>query len=270
VVAAVSAAERGAALPTGLSPPPGELLNSSYAWPPACSAHDGQTSNELCHFGRTSSTKSIVLFGDSHAEMWMPAIVSMAEKDGWNIVPLSKSACTPQKWNDGHNWAECHAWYRWAVERARALRPEVMLITGCCGAFTGDDAETVKESFLGLADSMKRYARNVVIIGDDTGVTQQPVDCLLRRHATMRTCTALWSDESFFLGQDLGALTKRRDLGFVDTSGWFCFHNRCPMVVGRTIVYADTGHITDQYARILAAPFRAAFRQAIRRSATEG
>jgi hypothetical protein len=44
VAAAVKAAQRGAALPTGLTPPPGELLNSFYLYdfPEGCSAHEGR------------------------------------------------------------------------------------------------------------------------------------------------------------------------------------------------------------------------------------
>jgi hypothetical protein len=264
VVAAVRASERGERIPLGLNPPAGDLLaHGWYSWPAECGASDGQTTNAICHFGRTSSPKSIVLFGDSHAEMWMPAILSMAETDNWDVRSLSKSACTPERWNDARHWAECHAWYLWAVRQVKALHPDVVLISGCCGGYEQELAETVKNALLGLATSVKPFVKHVVIVGDNSGIAEQPLDCLLGRHATMRSCTTVWSDEHFYLNQDLAALTKRRRVGFVDTSGWFCFENHCPMVVGHTIVYIDTGHITDQYAETLAAPFRAAFRQAI-------
>jgi hypothetical protein len=35
------------------------------------------------------------------------------------------------------------------------------------------------------------------------------------------------------------------------------------MVVGNTIVYSDTGHVSTTYATQLAAPFRATFERAI-------
>jgi hypothetical protein len=35
------------------------------------------------------------------------------------------------------------------------------------------------------------------------------------------------------------------------------------MVVGTTIAYQDRNHITKEYAQLLAAPFRAAFRQCL-------
>jgi hypothetical protein len=36
------------------------------------------------------------------------------------------------------------------------------------------------------------------------------------------------------------------------------------MVIGHTISYSDTNHVTQTYARQLAAPFATAFEQAIR------
>ena len=53
---------------------------------------------------------------------------STAERDGWVVVPLTKSACTPENWT-GHGKTECHDWYVWAVARAKALRLDVMLMT---------------------------------------------------------------------------------------------------------------------------------------------
>ena len=268
VAAAVAAAKHGDRIPAALSPPIGSLLDASYSWPSHCSAHDGETSSNLCHLGLTSARRSMVVFGDSHAEMWMPAILTMAQRDGWSVIPLSKSACTSQKWNDGHDWRECHDWYRWAVGQAQALRPDVMLVSGCCGWFQGDVAESAKTAFFSLAAAMKPYTKSVVLVGDNVGIGRQPLDCLLSRGATMAKCTTSWPSDRFSLNHDLAILSKKHGIGFVDTSGWFCSDNRCPMVVDNTIVYVDTAHITDDYAQALAGPFRAAFRTAVGGSTT--
>jgi hypothetical protein len=234
--------------------------------PPECGAHDGQTSSTICRMGTTSSRRSIVVFGDSHSEMWMPAVLSTAQRDGWVVIPLSKSACTPKNWT-GNSDTECHDWYVWAVAKAKAIRPDVVLVTGCCGGFTGSDADAVKEAFVSSAAALRPFSKRVVVVGDDLGINRQPVDCLLGRHATMKTCSTTWPDEQFFLNKDLAALAKIHHFGFVDTTGWFCFEHLCPMVVGHTIVYVDLGHITSAYAEELAAPFRASLRQALRQSA---
>ena len=51
--------------------------------------------------------------------------------------------------------------------------------------------------------------------------------------------------------------------GYLDTRGWFCDGFMCPFVVGHIIVYRDTGHVTQTYAKQLAVPFRNAFRRCL-------
>ncbi|MDQ3893293.1 MAG: acyltransferase [Actinomycetota bacterium] len=274
VVAAVKAARRGATIPSALTPPVGELLNPDYSYslnrlpqyPGGCAAGDGETTSTICRLGDTSSRKSIVLMGDSHAEMWMPAISRMAEQDRWVVLPLVKSGCTPDKWIDRSDFGtpECRAWYRWAVRQAKALHPEVMLIAGGSAGALGTQADAIVGAFTSLGTTMKRFSKRVVILADAGGVSQQPVDCLLAPKATMRRCTTAWPDEHFYANDDLAALAKRHRFGFIHTKGWFCFENQCPMVIGHTIVYRDTGHVTQPYALALTKPFRAAFRRAIR------
>ena len=58
-------------------------------------------------------------------------------------------------------------------------------------------------------------------------------------------------------------LATTKHFGFMKTRGWFCYQNQCPMVVGTTVVYRDTSHLTVDYAQRLTGPFRVAFRQCI-------
>ena len=78
----------------------------------------------------------------------------------------------------------------------------------------------------------------------------------------MATCTSTYNDSAFSEIASVAALAQTHAIGYIDTKGWFCFQNECPMVIGNTVVYWDFGHITKTYASELAAPFRAAFRKA--------
>jgi hypothetical protein len=49
--------------------------------------------------------------------------------------------------------------------------------------------------------------------------------------------------------------------GWIDTLGWFCYQNLCPMVVGHTVTYVDQAHISQTYATQLVTVFRRAFRR---------
>jgi peptidoglycan/LPS O-acetylase OafA/YrhL len=272
VIAAVKAARRGAKIPSGLTPPISELLKDVYQFPPGCApANDAATTSNICRLGDTSSAKSIVLIGDSHAQMWMPTLLTIAESDGWTLIPLVKSACHPNAWTGSGYRGEradliraCHAWYPWAVDQAKGLRPDVTVIAGCCPApFPGRDGTPAARAFTSLAKTMKRFSTSVVVVADDDGIAKQPVDCLLAPHATMKTCTSTPPANILAFNNNLAKVARVNKFGFLKTRGWFCYQNQCPMVVARTIVYRDTGHITKTYALKLTGPFRLAFRHCI-------
>ena len=273
VVAAVKAARGGARLPSSLTPPPTKLLDAEYLYnfPYGCvPVSDSQTSSEVCRLGDPAGLKSIVVFGDSHMQMWMPTILRMAEQDGWVVIPLVKSGCVPAVWLEkgyprtpSATIRQCHAWYQWAIRKAKSLRPDVILTTGCCGSAPDSTGESTKRAYFSLANAIKRVAKSVIVLGDNEGVDQQPVDCLLGRKATMKTCTTTWPPERFLLNDSLAAQAKSKGYGFMNGRGWFCYESQCPMVVGRTVVYRDTGHITKPYGLQLLAPFRATFRRCV-------
>jgi peptidoglycan/LPS O-acetylase OafA/YrhL len=271
VVAAVKAARRGAKIPSVLTPPVSQLLKDNYQFPAGCvPASDPQTTSDICRLGNASSVKSIVLVGDSHAQMWMPTLLAMAKRDGWTVIPLVKSGCNPAMWlgrgypgTPGALIRYCHTWYKWAVGQARALHPNVTLMAGCCGGAAGRTATDERRGYSSLAKSMKRSSMSVVLVSDNDGIDKQPVDCLLARHATMRKCTTKWPASHFAFINSLAKVARTGGFEFLKTRGWFCYQYECPMVVAKRIVYRDRGHITKTYAVALTGAFRSAFRRCI-------
>jgi hypothetical protein len=271
VVNAVKTALTGAPVPTNLTPPVDQL--HVYGFPSLdCSPSAGDpTTQTICHMGNTKSTNKIVVFGDSHALMWMPTILAMAQVDAWNVIPLIRKGCEVPTWTgNGYSWdpassiGPCHAWYSWARQQAQLLRPEVELISGCCsGSATGSTATTMRQTYAATAAALRPFARNVIVVEDEEGIKAQPVDCLLAAGATLRSCMTTQTGADIAFNNGLPQLAKAKHFGFLKTRGWFCYQNQCPMVVGTTVVYADTGHLTVEYAQRLTGPFRAAFRQCI-------
>jgi peptidoglycan/LPS O-acetylase OafA/YrhL len=271
VVASVKAARRGAKIPSVLTPPISELLKNSYQLPPGCiPANDSATTSNICRLGDPASSKAIVIVGDSHAQMWMPALLAMAGRDDWAVIPLVKSGCTSNMWTgpgfrgDPRDLVRaCHAWYQWAVGQAKILRPDVTLMTSCCANIPPADRKNLTRAYTSFATTMKRFSTSVILIADDEGVTREPVDCLLARHATMKTCTTTWPAGSLAFNNSLAKVARIKRFEFMKTRDWFCYQSQCPTVVARTIVYRDTRHITEAYALKLSESFRTAFRHCI-------
>ena len=264
VVAAVEAARRGAPIPAPLTPSVAHLRGDFYTFPDGCAAGRGQTSSKLCRLGDTSSAKSIAVFGDSHAQMWMATILHMARRDGWAVVPFVKDGCIPRSWS--HPGRVCGGWYRWAKAHAAAMHPDVTLIADSWAATRspGPDIRAVGS----LSASMKRYSASVIVVGDAPHQDRDPTNCLLAPNATMKTCTTKATRDDLYADTTIASNARRHRVGFMNTRGWFCARTPasalqylCPLVVNRTITCVDQGHISRTYSLELAGPFRTAFRR---------
>ena len=262
VAAAVAAAKRGARLPWPLKPPVGTLRQDFYSFPRGCAAQQGETSSSICRLGDPRAFKTLALVGDSHAEMWMPAILRLARRDGWTIVPFVKIGCVPSSWL--HPSWPCGRWYGWATRRAAALHPQAALIIGSWAA-----SHTPSEAVKGVAALMTkagRFSASVVVVGDSPHQDRSPVDCLLATGATMGTCASRAMLDELRTDMAVAAAAAKRGVGFINVTGWFCGRASavavlCPLVVNKTITWIDQGHVSATYAAELATPFRNAFRR---------
>jgi hypothetical protein len=263
VVAAVRAAEREEPIPSPLTPPVSRLRDDVYQFPNGCTAGRGQTRSKVCRLGDTSSAKSIVVFGDSHAQMWMPTILHMAQHDGWVVIPFVKVSCIPRSWIESRQG--CGAWYRWAKRRAAALRPDVTLVVG---SWSGTWApRRAIRAVAALSAAMRPHSRSVVVVDDPPGQRRDPTDCVLDPRSNMKTCSRFQSRTQQETSAAIRANARRRGAGFLETRGLFCALTQgpgarflCPLVINQTITYVDRGHISKTYALELAQPFRARFR----------
>ena len=262
VAAAVAAAKRNAALPWPLTPSVGSLRGDLYSFPKGCAARQGETTSTVCRLGDIGAAKTLVVVGDSHAQMWMPTILRLAKRDSWVVVPLVKIGCVPSSWQ--HKTWPCGIWYRWAMQRARAIHPQVSLVVG---SWSGSHTPSAAlKGVTALIRDAKRFSATTIVVGDSPHQHRNPVDCLLASGATMKTCSARASTVELQTDAAVAAAAKKQQVGFMNTTGWFCAHASattvlCPLVVNRTIGWIDQGHISQTYGLELATPFRNAFRR---------
>jgi hypothetical protein len=207
--------------------------------------------------------------GDSHAQMWMPAILAMADKNGWVVHPIGKSACIPLEWwHVTKATADCRAWYGWAKQQIEAIHPDVTLVAGAFSGLVGESA-VAASGISSLVASVRSHSKHVVVLADQPSQRQQPVDCLLAQNASMARCSLSPTPDQLAVGESVAAAARNAGAAYIDTQGWFCFDNVCPMVIGHTIAYIDSGgHVSATYASRLEAVFQSAFRRATHRRAT--
>lgn len=260
VVASGKAALRGAPIPKSLTPPLGSLLQDNHYGPSGCEPGSSETSGPICRLGSPSGTRTVVLMGDSHAAMWMPALEMIADREKWVLVPLIHSGCGANTWVTlSGGKAQCRTWFKWASDQAVAFHPQIMLIASAYNGYGVIPAAL--DGIESLITRVKPYSERLGIIGDAPRQDRQPVDCLLSSHTTMAGCSSSpdWSMYGAVADQ-----ANAQGVGFVDTNEWFCYQDItndqeiCPMVIGRTIVYFDQNHLTATYSRQLADPLQQA------------
>jgi peptidoglycan/LPS O-acetylase OafA/YrhL len=80
-------------LPNGKSVSIAEVMTKPKVYLDDCHVNNGEVLSGDCTYGDKSSDKTIVLYGDSHAAQWFPALEKLANENGFKLVSLTKSAC---------------------------------------------------------------------------------------------------------------------------------------------------------------------------------
>ncbi len=222
------------------------------------------TSVHPCLYGDTSSSRSIVLFGDSHALMWFPAIDNLANQQHDSLVVMAKATCPPIDIpifspDLGHTYTECNKWRGAELERMTTLRPAVVIL-GFSREYGIPDDHVVVDGPAwqsGLAAMITTIEREtgarVVLMGDDPYPQQSVADCLSRHLSDTPAC-AVPKHYPFY---NPGGISQERAIaastgaGYIDTDPWFCTATACTVIVGNMLVYRDDNHITATYANWL-------------------
>jgi len=269
-------ATRDAPVPSDLQPSLGDARGDYPAsYLDGCHTQTEQPpSTAPCLYGNLKSSTTIALFGDSHALSWFPAVERLAEDQGWRLLSLTMSACSPADmpvWNANFDRvsAACAKWRASAIDRLVKARPAVILVTGTRGfsvvdgsgnLLSGDARTRAWEA--GMQRTLARLipaAGRVILIADTPLSRIDPPVCLSAHPTSVLACAtpvkdainAAWLQEEHSLADASG-------VGFIDPTPWVCPSTPCPVVLGDLLVYRDGGHLTATFAAALSDRFEQA------------
>ena len=229
---------------------------------------DGVTS-AACRYGDLNGSHTVVLFGDSHALEWWPALERLALQSGWRFVSYTKSACSPgdvAQWEASLKrvYTECQVWREDTLSRIASLDPDLVVVSGTTPSplvrpdgtlYT--DAEGPAVYTAGLArtlETLSQSAAHVVMLGN-TPLSKFDVPVCLSAHAnSILACSTpvaqafspTWHEATKQAAKNAGAT-------YVDPTSWICSSSPCPPVVGNFLVYRDDQHLTPPFSEALAA-----------------
>jgi hypothetical protein len=91
----------------------------------------------------------------------------------------------------------------------------------------------------------------VVLFGETPTPNGEADYCLARHLHDVQPCEPNPGDPTFRRFLSDGRLIARDEgAAFVDLTSVLCDDDRCPAVRGKTLVYADENHVTDEFVRL--------------------
>ena len=224
-----------------------------------------------CVFGDRSSNTNVVLFGDSHAEQWFPAVNAIAQQRRWRVVTLLKSSC-PAARVDVYSlqlkgWdLECSAWRERALERIVELQPAIVVLAEkdqYINKYPDElhpfpiSPQRFREGMRSTLSYLDAHGLKTLVIADVPNAHFDVPTCLSRLEAhSLATHNCMLPRDSA-LNQDVRAaeseaVQKLDSVRLIDFADVFCAGSSCRPEIDGQVVYRDTNHLTSTFAKSFA------------------
>ena len=215
-----------------------------------------------CASGDVGSATTVALVGDSHAAMWQPALESAAQERHWRLETMSKVLCpfldlpinSPYL---GRKFTECEQWRGSVMGRLFKEKPKVIVLDmsrryGADFGFTSYDQAWL-DSLTLVVKTLRGTGAKVLVLSQVPDPHQTVPACVSAHMDNVVECAPTRRDGLNDGGIAAEAAATAAGGGqYAELSELFCTSDRCPVVVGNTLVYRDDNHITTEYARVLA------------------
>ena len=250
-------------LPDNLATPLDKIKGEESAvYTDGCHVDYASVATPPCVYGDSTSDRTVVLFGDSHAAQWFPAMQLLAKAHGWKLVSLTKASCKVAAVtivSSGKPYTTCDTWRSAAIAKINALHPALVVVSSSdAGSPVHPDADPLQQWTTGYQDTFKALGKSgakVAAILDTPWPKGDAVDCAAAHLLRLASC----SNKASKAIQDETRRTATRSaaastgVSVIDPESWLCNpQGDCPVVVGNTFVYRDDSHMADAYSEALA------------------
>jgi hypothetical protein len=238
-------------LPNGRSISIAAIMQKPKIYDDECHANYGDKTSGECLYGDKTSDRKIVLYGDSHAAQWFPALEKIANDEGIALISLTKSACPAVEVTRIESGAfknsDCNAWRKNAIARIKELKPEAVLMS----SFQHFEyPKSYSSRDLWWFEGQRTLYRSLVgsspklIYISDTPKPQRDIPSCL---ATAKTDECDGSERS----------DPRVAGGFIalDPTPFLC-EDSCPAIVDGVVAYRDASHISVDMSAALSDELR--------------
>ena len=247
--------------PEGTSSPISAAVLAQTSFDGSCELNLPTTAVLVCDRGAITSKHTIAIFGDSHAEQWLPALNEIGLKYNYKISIFSKAGCPAPKLlvqkvtggtaNKLLPYPECATWRAAVIAKLQAApAPDLLLLAAVKRYNDGKDPAATNAYWIAgyeaTINALKSHVSNIAIFNDTPypGTPTVP-DCLAHSLSYPATCNIPY-DKAVTLDDRLSLLqgvASKNGVHLIDPIPWLCNYSSCPAVIGGTVAYKDESHL---------------------------
>jgi len=217
-----------------------------------CHVNYGENKSGDCSYGDLNSKTTVVLYGDSHAAQWFPALEKLAKQRRFKLISLTKSACSsvdaPRPDRGAFKNADCVEWRSNSIARINDLKPTAVIVSNfqyfAPPASFPDRNKWWKDGQRKLFSDLQGSSKNLIYIGDTPRPLRDIPSCLATKD--LKGCDS----------------SKKTPLEIIDEfekinpTSWLCT-SLCPAIQDGYVVYRDGSHISVAASLALSAKLAA-------------
>ena len=200
--------------------------------------------------------KEIYLLGDSHANMWYPALSRVQEHGKYRVTSFAMPGCPPvdlTKTNIASNIGKdkvlvCSVLFDKYLKTIEKERPQILILTGATSSGDGSWVKQYPETIARL----KPFVGKIIVLGDFEYGNDSAIDCYSKNYTHPAICGHKPAQKNVIYTERKkteASIIKTTGVEYYDPTSLQCVKNFCPAIVNGIIVYRDPYHITRTYAR---------------------
>lgn len=219
-----------------------------------------------CWMGDSTSKRTLVLYGDSHAGSWIPAMDYFARSIKAKLAvfwfpgcptPLVTASASGPFYSS--RAADCNQWNARITAAMASVNPFAIVMASGYGtdhAYSPSEYQQWLNGWSLLSTQMKNRSPKTALylLSTTPYLKQSAPQCLANQPNSILNCgyssvSYSQSGYTYSLGDNrIRDIASARAAGavLVDVGPLFCVNQFCPAVIGNTVVYGDSHHITTQ------------------------
>ena len=208
-----------------------------------CHANYAETKSDACEYAKLDSQKTMVLYGDSHAAQWFPALSEIASRSGYKLVSLTKSACPSvdvvRSDQGAFKMSRCKKWREDSIQRIMKMKPDVLVMSSfqyfAQPRQFQDRDKWWDDGQRKLLAQVKNASPNLIYLTDTPHPARDIPACLTNN--SISECNKTERSKNLSIS------------GFevIDPNSWLCSRT-CPAVKDGVVAYRDASHISVDIA----------------------